>query len=181
MTNYITFLVFVFVSFNVNAQKLPYNQAADLCFKLLKAGELEVRDVEPRFKVRRGLRQCQLKKFSKASDWRKCLIDRTRRSRKVLQVVLDKRIPDGLAHTNFGNLGWDGENTAAFSSVDRFLENALLIAKGVDNVNIGTKEAAGDIDFHNEIVAEIKCIRRRGRCRKCETSFDEIQIIPPVE
>ena len=163
------------------AQKLPYNDASDLCFERLKAGELNIIDVAPQFKIRRGLRQCQLKKFSKATDWRECLVERTRRSRKVLQVVLDKRIPDGLSHTSFGNLGWDNENTAAIGSVDRFLENALKIAKGVDTFNIGSKEEAGDIEFHNEIVAEIKCIRRKGRCRTCETSFNEIQLIPPVE
>lgn len=161
----------------------PFNKQELACFDKVDAPGFTPKEVRPRHRVLRGLRRCQLAKFSNFSGWRKCLVKRGRPSRKVAQIILDKKVGKSLAHGNFGNLGWARQNIFAIPNLETHLDNALSVARGVEADEVNLPEWLLELvyDDHDLYVAEIRCLRQTRRCRKlkrrngyCEKSFNEV-------
>ena len=142
---------------------LAFSPGELACFEKVDAKNFVAPVVEPRVKTYRGLRGCK--------SWA-CLVKRARPSRKVLQVFITKK--NIRPRVNFGNLGWARQNIAIVTDVNQ-ITDALLIARGVENYNVGQPEELGDLLNHDNFVAEVKCLREAGFK---ERSFNEVQAIP---
>lgn len=192
----VTLLGFLLVGFTVGvsvvkAESLRFSKGELACFDTVDANDFVAPVIEPRFRKLRGYRQCKPRKFKTKTDWFNCLVDRARPSRKVMQVVEIKNLPESLAYGNWGNLGWARENVFAIPSMDTHFENATLIARGVEWDEIVEGAASWIIEFaledHDDLAWEAKCVRRtkwcrrgkkQGRLKVCFGSFNERQPIP---
>lgn len=165
----------LFLQRTVFAQGLAFTEQELACFDMVDAPDFIAPVVEPRFKIRRGLRGCT--NFQ-------CLQARARKSKKVLQVFIVDRLSPSLAKVHFGNLGWAKDNVALIPNESNYLTNALLIARGVESQNTDRREdlIERDLRDHDRFVAEVNCLRKTDRCKairknggKCEQSFNEVQ------
>lgn len=165
----------------LSTEALACSKGELACFDKVDAKDFVPREVKPRFRILRGERGCK-------GDF-SCYVKRARPSRKVLQVFLIKR--PKYAKVNFGNLGWARQNVAIIPDDANYLENALLIARGVEWDEVGFAPnwvIEGALEDHNLFVEEVKCIRQTRKCKKirkegglCEGSFNEVQPVPGWE
>jgi hypothetical protein len=164
------------------AQGLAFTEQELACFAKVDALDFVPREVQPRFKIYRGTRGCN--SFG-------CFVSRARPARKALQVFVLEGLHQSSTRVHFGNLGWARQNVALIPNTSTHLENALLIARGVEAREIG-KVSPWVIDValkdHNLFVEEVLCLRKTDRCRasrrqggQCEISFNEVQPVPAVE
>lgn len=161
----------------VFAQSLAFTEQELACFEMVDDPAFVAPVVEPRFKIRRGLRGCT--NFP-------CLEKRARKSASVLQVFMVEGLSPSSAKAHFGNLGWARDNVALIPNEANYLANALLIARGVESQNTSRSEEMIELDLrdHDLFVAEVQCLRKTDRCKairknggKCETSFNEVQLV----
>lgn len=183
---YIWYIVVAVVCFSVAASARAdvrrFTKQELACFAKVDDPAFEPAPIEGRFRTIRGLRRCKNRKTSRKQF--ECIQQdrRVRRNKNVLQVVFDTDAIDSYVH--FANMGWDRDNTAILRK-DYLLPDALLIARGVDNTDVGdTKLEIAALLDHMLFVEEVQCIRKTRKCKKlrkkfgfCETSFDEVQKI----
>lgn len=178
-------------------QAMAWSKGELACFDMVDDPNFVAPQVEVRHRVLHGLRGCQRNKFEKLGDWWQCNVERARPSRKVMQMIVDRRVTPVDAWGNWANLGWARQNVFVVPNMEEYFFNATLTARGIefdevealnkkqyDKFNWETLENA--LVFHDEVVAEFQCVRETQWCERskksfgkfvCAGSFNEIQQI----
>lgn len=165
-TNWLITIVGIFLLLGVIAKYADAQSAEDYCFEKAYS-ESFIPPATPRtFRVLRG----RLKRKIRQCRSVHCLLQTFPNSRRKVLVVYKRR---GSGYVTYGNLAWANKNF--FLGRRDQLGDALLIAAGVEYSSLGTDLVTGDLEFHDRLAFEHRCLRRRG---ESALSFNQVVQLP---